>query len=368
MLKSCDPELFYRRRQYVGKYLVDLGVAAALMALCVGWPVSDAAAQTNDRPEDSTLTVRECLSEANTSVGPTGQALMKEGVIEENLLSTMITNSMCEDTLKRAPNGKPVQMLVAAQNYIQEIELIEDSIRGAAREGPAKASDRQLIGEESLVSARVRLQANEGPTQRQYSDDETPSGGGGKATSVKPIRREAANVSAAATVAVSNASIRDRLDQIEAAALKEGASRSEAARSARCGLEESLLNAISKELSRGEYIKVNPDQPPKEMESGDTVTIELLVSGEVRGLYDKLEGQYEKVAEASEAEEGCVNFIEKMKAHLFDRRFVIDPHQGQETRPLSTTLNGVGTSLPKGRARTPSICLWGSYYSAARWS
>ena len=337
ILKSCGPELFCHRRRHIGKYLIGIGVAAALMALCVGWLVHDVAAQTNDVTDDGTLTVAECLSEVSASVGPVGQVFIKEGIIEENLLSTMVTNGMCEDMLERAPDGTSVQTLVAAQNYIQEIKLIEHSIRGAAGEAAAKGSDRHLFGDESLVLARVIAQADESPAQQQYPDDETPSGDGSDETGVKPIRRQAVNVSAAAAaaVAVNDVSIRNMLDQIEAAAINGGLSRSEAANSARCGLEEALLNAISKELSQRQYIKVSPDPTPKEMEYGDTVTIKLLVSGDVRGLYDKLERQYEKVAEASEAEDGCVHFIKSMKADLVDRRFAIDPHQGQEMRRLT---------------------------------
>lgn len=328
ILKSCGPELFCHRRRHIGKYLIGIGVAAALMALCVGWLVHDVAAQTNDVTDDGTLTVAECLSEVSASVGPVGQVFIKEGIIEENLLSTMVTNGMCEDMLERAPDGKSVQTLVAAQNYIQEIKLIEHSIRGAAGEAAAKGSDRHLFGDESLVLARVVAQADESPAQQQYSDDETE---------VKPIRREAANVSetAEAVVANSDASIASMLNQIEAASLKEGASRSEAAAEARCGLEKSLLNAISKELSQGQLIKVSPDPTPKEMEYGDTVTVKLFVSGEVRGLYGKLERQYEKVTEASEAEDGCVNFIKSMKADLVDRRFAVDPHQGSLVRRIT---------------------------------
>src|SRR5829696_3781481 len=335
--KSCRPEPFCRGKQYIGKYLVGFGVAAALMALCMGWLVYDAAAQTNEAPDDGILTVRECLRKANTSVGPVGQALIKEGIIEKNLLPTKVTNDMCEDILKRAPDGTSVQTLVAAQNYIQEINLIENSIRGAAAEAAVRRSDRHLFGYQSLVSVRFMAQTDKSPVQIQYSDDETPSGGGSDETGVKPIRREAANVSAtaASTVATSNASIAGMLKEIEAAALKEGLSRSDAARGARCGLEQALLNAISKELSQRNYIRVSPDPTPKEMEYGETITIKLLVSGEVRGLYERLGGQYEKVAEASEAEEGCVDFTESMTADLLDRSFAIEPHQGQAPRPIT---------------------------------
>jgi hypothetical protein len=337
LLKSCRLEPFCRRRQYIGKYLVGFGVAAALMALCMGWLVYDAAAQTNDAPNDGTLTVRECLRKANTSVVTDGQALTKEGIIEENLLPTMVTNDMCEDILKRAPDGTSVQTLVAAHNYLQEINLIENSIRGAAAEAAAKGSDRHLLGDVSLVSARVMAQADKTPMQQQYPDDETPSESGSDETGVKRITREAAGVSAtaASVVAKSNTSIAGMLNQIEAAAFQEGLSRTEAALSARCGIETALLNAISKELSQRKYIKVSPDPTPKEMEYGNTVTIELLVSGDVSGLYEKLEGEYEKVAEASEAEEGCVDFNTRMKAGIHDESFSIDPNQDQEMRSIT---------------------------------
>jgi hypothetical protein len=336
LLKSCRLEPFCRRRQYIGKYLVGFGVAAGLMALCMGWLVYDAAAQTNDAPNDGTLTVRECLRKANTSVVTDGQALTKEGIIEENLLPTMVTNDMCEDILKRAPDGTSVQTLVAAHNYLQEINLIENSIRGAAAEAAAKGSDRHLLGDVSLVSDRVMAQADKSPMQ-QYPDDETPSDSGSDETGVKPIRREAASVSAtaASVVAKSNTSIAGMLDQIEAAALQDGLSRPEAALSARCGIETALLNAILKELSQRKYIKLSPDPTPKEMEYGKTVTIKLLVSGDVSGLYEKLEGEYEKVAEASEAEEGCVDFNARMSARIHDESFSIDPNQGQEMRSIT---------------------------------
>jgi hypothetical protein len=335
--RSCRPEPFCRGRQYISKYLVGFGMVAALMALCMGWLVHDAAAQINDAPDDGTLTVRKCLSKANTSVGPVGQTLIEEGIIEKYLLPTKVTNDMCENILDRTPDGTSVQTLVAAQNYIQEVNLIENSIRGAAVEAAARGTDRHLFGHESLISARVMAQADKSPAQIQYPDDETPSGGGSDETGVKPIRREAATVSvaAASTVANSNASIAGMLKEIEAAALKEGLSQSDAARGARCGLEQALLNAISKELSQRNYIKVSPEPTPKEMEYGETITIKLLVSGEVRGLYERLGGQYEKVAKASEAEEGCVDFTESMSADLLDRSFAVEPHQGQAPRPIT---------------------------------
>jgi hypothetical protein len=124
------------------------------------------------------------------------------------------------------------------------------------------------------------------------------------------------------------------LEKIEAAYFSEGDSRPEAVAAAHCALETALLEAISKELSQRQYIKINPEPTPKEIEYGGTVTVKLLVSGAVRGLYEKLEGQYEKVAEASEAEEGCLVVVKSMKPRLWDRRFSVDP-QNQEMRRIT---------------------------------
>src|SRR5215218_3955760 len=131
MQESRFTGFFGRRRRYFGKYLIGIGVAAALMALCVGWPIYDAVAQANH----GTLTVEECLAEGNASIDPIAKDLIAQGIIGENLLSTKVTDGMCEDVLQRAPDDTPVQRLVTAQNYIQENQLIENAIREAAAKG-----------------------------------------------------------------------------------------------------------------------------------------------------------------------------------------------------------------------------------------
>jgi hypothetical protein len=204
--------------------------------------------------------------------------------------------------------------------------------------------------------ARATTETIEGPAQAQYAPSDGNStatatatstatsnagggggGGGTGGTTVSGDRRQAAQASAmaAAAVAEGDASIADMLYRLEAAGLNEGLSRSEAAHSARCALEEAQLNVISKKLSQGQYMKLGPDPTPKEMEYEDTVTIKLLVSGDVGGLYEELERKYEKVAEASEAEEGCVDFNARMSARIHDESFSIDPNQGQEMRSIT---------------------------------
>jgi hypothetical protein len=345
MQKSCEPEPSCHRRWYIGKYLIGIGVAAALMALCVGWPIYDAVAQANH----GTLTVEECLAEGNASMDPIAEDLIKEGIIGENLLSTKVTDGMCEDVLQRAPDDTPVQRLVTAQNYIQENQLIVNAIREAAAKGTdAKGATHHSPAEKLLVLSRwTVLGATQIAAAQQYSpppadgDGSPPPadgggaapGGGGDETEVTPSVRKAATVQqvAAAVVAEGDASIAEMLDRIEAAYLREGESRSAAAAAAHCGLEQALLNAISKELYREELIQVDPDPTPKELEYGDTVTVKLFISAAISETYDRLERQYEKVEEASEASRGCVQVTELMQAEVVTRRFDISSHQDHDS-------------------------------------
>jgi hypothetical protein len=337
MQKTCEPEPSCHRRWYIGKYLIRIGVAAALMALCVGWPIYDAVAQAND----GTLTVEECLAEGNASIDPIAEDLIKEGIIGENLLSTKVTDGMCEDVLQRAPDDTPVQRLVTAQNYIQENQLIVNAIREAAAEGTdAKGPAHHSLAEKHLVLPRW---TDLGATQiaavaQQYSPPPADGGGaapggGGDETEVTPSMRKAATVQqvAAAVVAEGDASIAEMLDRIEAAYLREGESRSAAAAAAHCGLEQALLNVISKKLYREESIQVDPDPTPKELEYGDTVTVKLFISAAISEAYDGLERQYEKVEEASEASRGCVHVTKLMQAEVVTRRFDINSHQDHDS-------------------------------------
>jgi hypothetical protein len=184
---------------------------------------------------------------------------------------------------------------------------------------------------------RSVAQADESAAEQQYGDDETPSGGGGDGAGVRPSMRQAATASsvAAAVVAEGDASIADMLDQIEAALMEKGTPRSEAVSEARCGLEEALLNAVSKEISRGESIRVSPDPVPKEIEYGATIPVKLFISDDIRNIYEKLEGKYDEVAKSSEAKDGCVHLDRSVKAALHAYSFGVNSHQGSLIRPIT---------------------------------
>jgi hypothetical protein len=179
-------ELFYRSRQYAGNYLIGTGVAV-LVALCVACPIYDAVAQTSDGTDDGTLTVEECLGKTNASIDPIAEDLMKQGIIAVDLLPTRVTDGMCEEMLKQAADGTPVGRLLAAQNYIQDIKLIEYTIRKATGEAVAKGTDAKgtdhpFLADKPFVLPRwTLLRSTQRAAVAQYSPPSSPGGGGGAA-------------------------------------------------------------------------------------------------------------------------------------------------------------------------------------------
>src|SRR5215208_3112676 len=354
-------ELFYRSRQHAGKYLVGTGIAV-VVALWVSYPIYDAVAQTSDATDNGTLTVEECLGNTNASIDPIAEDLIAQGIIAEDLLPTKVTDGMCEEMLEQAADGTLVGRLVAAQNYVQDIKLIEYTIReatgeAAAKRTDAKGPDHHFVADKPFALPRwTALGATEeGSTdgdgigalnvepaaflqdvvQDQYDDG--GGGGGGVGTGVAATPRAAsADQIAGAVVAESDAPIADILDQIETDLIAKGIPRSEAVVAARCGLETALLNATIKKISRGESIEVRPDPTPKEMVNGETILVTLVVSGAIREFYEKLERQYQEVAEASEAKDGCPLLSSSIKGDIYDHHFAVNPRQGALRRPISS--------------------------------
>jgi hypothetical protein len=413
-------ELFYRSRQHAGKYLVGTGIAV-VVALWVSYPIYDAVAQTSDATDNGTLTVEECLGNTNASIDPIAEDLIAQGIIAEDLLPTKVTDGMCEEMLEQAADGTLVGRLVAAQNYVQDIKLIEYTIReatgeAAAKRTDAKGPDHHFVADKPFALPRwTALGATEeGSTdgdgigalnvepaaflqdvvQDQYDDGggggggvggggggggdvggggggggdvggggggggdvsgggggggdvsggggggggvSGGGGGGGDGTGVAATPRAAsADQIAGAVVAESDAPIADILDQIETDLIAKGIPRSEAVVAARCGLETALLNATIKKISRRGSIEVRPDPTPKEMVNGETILVTLVVSGAIREFYEKLERQYQEVAEASEAKDGCPLLSSSIKGDIYDHHFAVNPRQGALRRPISS--------------------------------
>src|SRR5215203_4910889 len=161
-------------RPYIVRHLLGTGAAAVVVvALSGGWLVYDAVAQVDDAADDGILTVGQCI-DADASFRPVEEALVKEDIIEKDLLQTNVTNGMCEDMLERTSDGTPVRMLVAAQNYVQEIELIEGAMRRAASSAAAKGTERHSLAAEPLGVAAT-LVALVQSTAEPSSDEVSPA-------------------------------------------------------------------------------------------------------------------------------------------------------------------------------------------------
>jgi hypothetical protein len=376
---------FRRMRPYVGRHLLGIGTAAVVVVtLCVGWPVYHGVAQTNDAPTDASLTVGQCIGANATTIDPLEETLIKEDVIEENLLQSKVTNGMCEDMLAPISDGTPAQKLLTAQNYMQEINLIERSMRkAAAEEAATRGPDWSSSSEESLIRFRTIAQTSKQvPALAQYDegggggdnvsgggggDNVSGGGGGGTATAtataggggggdnvsggggggggteaggiggVEPSERQAA---AAVSVGEDDdASIAERLLRKEEAAINAGASVPEAKASARCSTE---VEVSDEELKKGKGLyKIKP-QMPEEIQVRKTQRVGLLVLPATKKRFEEMRQKHESINEKSTSSIGCVELVNRMKAQLVPldlEGLRIYPRHPNDIRELSSHLD-----------------------------
>src|SRR5215208_5821353 len=352
---------FRRMRPYVGRHLLGIGTAAVVVVtLCVGWPVYHGVAQTNDAPTDATLTVGQCIGANATTIDPLEETLIKEDVIEENLLQSKVTNGMCEDMLAPISDGTPAQKLLTAQNYMKEINLIERSMRkAAAEEAATRGPDWSSSSEESLIRFRTIAQTSKQvPALAQYDEgggggDNVSGGGGGDNVSggggggggteaggiggVEPSERQAA---AAASVGEDDdASIAERLLRKEEAAINAGASVPKAKASARCSTE---VEVSDEELKKGKGLYVIKPQMPEEIQVRKTQRVGLLVLPVTKKRFEEMRQKHESINEKSTSSIGCVELVNRMKAQLVPldlEGLRIYPRHPNDIRELSSHLD-----------------------------
>ena len=336
---------FRRMRPYIGRHLLGIGTAAVVVVtLCVGWPVYHSVAQTNDAPTDATLTVGQCIGANATTIDPLEETLIKEDVIEENLLQSKVTNSMCENMLAPISDGTPAQKLLTAQNYMQEINLIERSMRkAAAEEAATRGPDWSSSSDESLIRFRTIAQTSQQvPALAQYGTGGDGTGGdgtgGGYGTGgVEPSKRQAA--AAASAGEDDDASIAERLHQKEEAAINAGASVPEAKASARCSTEVEVSDEELKKI-KGMY-EIEP-QMPKEIRLRKTQQVGLLVSPVTKKRFEEIRRKHGSINEQSTSGIGCVELVDRMKAQLVPldlEGLRIYPRHPNDIRELSSHLD-----------------------------
>jgi hypothetical protein len=307
-------------RSYVVRALFGPGAAVVVVvALCWGWLVYDSVAQVDDGADDAALTVRQCIGVNATTIGPLEEeALIEEDIIEEDLLQTKVTNGICKDMLEPIADGTPLQKLSAAQNYIQEIKLIEGAMREAAGEAAAKGTDRYASSDKPSIRFRAVAQTSEQVVagQAQYEEPGGDGTGDDGTGVVVPGMRQAA---AAASVGEDNdVPIAERLRQKEAAAIDAGASVPEARAGARCGTEVEVsdeeIKKVAKKSEEGLY-EIIP-QIPKEMRLGETEQAGLLVSPVTKKKFQEISQKHEAIDEVSKSTLGCVVLTNRMKAEF----------------------------------------------------
>jgi hypothetical protein len=392
--RKSEKKWFSRMRLYIVRHLIGIGAAAVVVvALCWGWPAYDGVAQADDAPADAILTVEQCIGD-NAAIGPLEEPLIKEHVIEEDLLRTKVTNGMCKEMLEPIPDGTPVRRLLAAQNYIQEINLIEGAMSKAADEAStrgtdAKGTDHPFLADKRLVLPRwtVLGTTEEGSTdgggigelnvepaaylqdvaQGQYDDGgggggtaspkegptATDGGGGGRGSGAAPgggggaapgggdgiggvdlSKRQAAAATSAGEA--DDASIAERLRKKVAALKKAGTSAREAEAGARCGLS---VNILDEELDKGEGLYHVTPQIPKKIGQGETKPAGLLVTPATKERFQEIRQKHGAVAEASESDIGCVRLTDWMGATLISassEELDVDRQQLDDIHKLSS--------------------------------
>jgi hypothetical protein len=329
-------------RAYIDRHFFRTGaLAIVVVAFCLGWPYYDGAAQADNAADEAVLKVRTCIG-ANDTSAPLEEALIKKDIIEEGLLQTKVTKDACKDMLDSIPDGSPGRKLVAAQNYIQELELIVGAMDKASDEAATRGTDRDSSSDESLNLFQTIAQTSEqAPALAQYNAP--TDGGGGGAGGIKPTKRQA--VAAAGVGEDPDASIAQRLRKKEAALKKEGASGTEAAAGGRCSLEVNVLDEeLDKELdkskdhkSKGMY-EIEPLMPEK-MQHKDRKQAGLLVLPATEERFKEIRQKHDLVGETSESDIGCVRLTNQMEAKLVQEdleELGVDPDQPDAVRKLSS--------------------------------
>jgi len=359
-------------RHYIGRHLLGILAAAVVVvvvALCGGWPGYESVAQVDDAADNGTLTVGQCI-EVNASVSPLDEALIKEDIIEEDLLQTEVTDGMCKDMLEPIADGTQMRRLIAAQSYIQEIKLINGAIRRAGSRTAAKGTDRHFLAAEPSGVAWTVVAAVQGAAEAQYHDGEDPRGGDGEGprggdgegngSEVTPTAKQAATISECSELSGAEHSYDEVLAQCEAAAEKAGASSLEAAAGAHCGLEVDVLDDEAKKI-KGLY-EIRPLIPEK-MRHRETAQAGLLVQPATKKRFQEIRQEHADIAGASESDIGCVVLTNQMKAKLVPLgELGVDHHQSDDIRELSANRDTIwGWDITARQTGTQRLLLDLSY-------
>lgn len=104
--------------------------------------------------EQDTVTVERCVRDSDLAPENADEItdlLVEQETIQRDLPETKLTQGMCQDIRDRAPGGSLVHKLVAAQNYVQEINFVEQAIRQVAGEASIETPPPQHSSAEVMA-------------------------------------------------------------------------------------------------------------------------------------------------------------------------------------------------------------------------
>lgn len=351
--------------------------------------------------EQDTVTVGQCVRDADLdpeSAGEITDLLIRQETIRRDLPETTLTQSMCQEVRDRATDGSLVHKLVAAQNYVQELHLLEQAMRQVESEArletpPPQHSSAEVmmptvsLANLSTISEEEKLYRGGGERRAgrlgtipevtidtllsaqndQYSghrddviqsdqygpppdpNDESPEG----QSQDLPASPASVRMSNTANQAVGReVSPEEAFDETKEAGERAGLTPEEADSAARCATTIAFVDDTLAELHRGAF-EIIPQDLGEEMKVEDTRTVRLLLSLVTRERFKSLRKDLEKIDEVSETQQGCVGLSDRMRAALDGTKFKIESHT-EEVQLLaaeqSTTWQWTVTATEKGRS------------------
>src|SRR5215211_2078115 len=160
--KPCRRRPLLSMRPFMSKCLIGAGVVTILAALCMSWTVRDGVTQANGATSDEELTVEECINgNTDTSIDPAEeQELIRAGIIENKLDEITITKEVCGEIIDRTPDGTPVERAIAADNVIQERDIVQRSMKTAVKgdvngDGVVNAEDSKIASASSYAASQA---------------------------------------------------------------------------------------------------------------------------------------------------------------------------------------------------------------------
>ena len=318
------------RRYIISKYLIATAVVAVVITLCLSWTSREGVAQPDDATGDEGLTVEKCINDnTDPSIKPLEKkAVVKAGIIDEQLADVTVTKDVCGEIVARTPEGSPVERIIAAGNVTQEIDVIQKSMKEAVEgdvngDGVVNVKDTRIASSASYAASHtaqrtIRTAINEEIGQIDVIDeinavpaaylqdaDQNQYGGGGGGG--------AGGGGAGDGLFEKLPSQEEVQAKAGSAAQDEGASSKAAVAGGDCAADVALADGTYLTIIKGNIVF---EAPAKKMVLRDRDVTELAMSPSALESIEELKQHLEEAEQPNEIIGQCVPLAEKMQAKL----------------------------------------------------